>query len=84
MQNGLTANQAKHTKNHGNFFWTNHSARRKVKIRNGMGGKTSRPLLVRPPIMITLQPINEFKKLDGKVYWGRHIINGADFDSFEP
>jgi hypothetical protein len=34
--------------------------------------------------MITLQPINEFKKLDGKVYWGRHIINGADFDSFEP
>ena len=66
------------------FFWTNPFARRKVKIRNGMGGKTSRSPFVRPPIMITLQPINEFKRLDGKVYWGRHIINGADFDSFEP
>jgi len=32
MQNGLTANQTKYTKNHGNFFWTNHFARVKVKI----------------------------------------------------
>jgi len=31
MQNGLTAKLAKHTKNHGNFFWTNLFARRKVK-----------------------------------------------------
>jgi prepilin-type processing-associated H-X9-DG protein len=30
MQNGLTANQAKHTKNHGNFFWTNPFAKRRV------------------------------------------------------
>jgi len=29
---GLTAKQMKHTKIHGNFFWTNHFARRKVKI----------------------------------------------------
>jgi hypothetical protein len=27
MQNGLTANQTKHTKNHGSFFWTNPFAR---------------------------------------------------------
>jgi len=32
MQNGLTANQAKHTKNHGNFFWTNRFVRHKVKF----------------------------------------------------
>jgi hypothetical protein len=32
MQNGLTANQTKHTKNHASFFWTNPFARRKVKI----------------------------------------------------
>jgi hypothetical protein len=47
MQNGLTANQTKYTKNHGSFFWTNPFARRKFKIRNGMGCKTNRPLLVR-------------------------------------
>lgn len=39
MQNGLTANQTKHTKIHGNFLWTNHFARLKVKTRNGMGCK---------------------------------------------
>ncbi len=33
--------------------------------------------------MIALQPINKFKKLDGKVYWGRHTIETADYDSFE-
>jgi len=32
MQNGLTAKQTKHTKIHGNFFWTSPFARRKVKI----------------------------------------------------
>jgi len=32
MQNGLTANPAKYTKNHGGFFWTNPFIRRKVKI----------------------------------------------------
>jgi len=32
MQNGLTANQTKYTKNHGNFFWTNYFAKPKVKI----------------------------------------------------
>jgi len=31
MQNGLTANQTKYTKNHGVYFWTNPFARRKVK-----------------------------------------------------
>ncbi len=46
MQNGLTANQTKYTKNHANFFWTNLFARRKVKIRNGTGGRTNRLLLV--------------------------------------
>jgi len=28
----LTAKQTKHTKIHGNFFWTNHFAKHKVKI----------------------------------------------------
>ncbi len=30
MQNGLTANPAKHTKNHSSFFWTNRFAKRRV------------------------------------------------------
>ena len=33
--------------------------------------------------MITLQPVNEFKKLNGKAYWGKRIISDADYDSFE-
>jgi hypothetical protein len=47
MQNGLTANQMKYTKNHGNFFWTNHFARPKVKImkRDGLQNMLS---IVRP------------------------------------
>ena len=31
MQNGLTANPAKHTKIYCHFFWTNPFVRRKVK-----------------------------------------------------
>jgi prepilin-type processing-associated H-X9-DG protein len=30
MQNGLTVNQAKYTKNHGSFFWTNRFTKRRV------------------------------------------------------
>lgn len=34
--------------------------------------------------MDTTQPSHQFKKLNGKVYWGARVIKGADYDSFEP
>lgn len=34
--------------------------------------------------MSTTQPPHNFKKLNGKVYWGARAIKGADYDSFEP
>jgi hypothetical protein len=34
--------------------------------------------------MVTEQAPHEFKKLNGKVYWGARVIKGADYDSFQP
>src|SRR5689334_11093278 len=34
--------------------------------------------------MDSIQEPYQFKKLNGKVYWGARIVKGADYDSFEP